>query len=554
MKILKALKDKWNGVDNYHPNIGKVQYTWEDVENTRKDVENKMEEYQNTVREDQVNLKYKWEDVKSGKITEEEYHRFLKEYNEETHKLFKERKITYQEYSARNDIWLEELEKSDDDEWIEIKFQNKKEEAKKNVKDLKYKWEDVKNGKITEPEFRKYLDEYSDETDKLEKEGKITLEEKLVRGDILYEEHCKWFEERDKLIEERVKQIDLKYKWEDVRSGKITKVEYDRYLDEYSEKTDKLRKEGKITSEEFAERIRIWNEEYNKRLKEHKTRLVEEDKKEVAKPLQKVHENPQKELQNLIGLNSVKTEIETLTNFIKIQQLRKDKGLKSSQLNYHCVFTGNPGTGKTTVGRIIGAIYKELGILKSGHLVETDRSGLVGEYIGHTAVKTNKIIDSALDGVLFIDEAYSLIAGGRNDFGKEAIATLLKRMEDDRDRLVVVLAGYTDEMKDFINTNPGLESRFNRYIEFPDYSDSELYQIFELNLKNFDYHLADNVDDIVKTIFTKAVENKDRNFGNARFVRNFFEKTLERQSNRLAKEVKLTAECLSEITESDIID
>ena len=263
--------------------------------------------------------------------------------------------------------------------------------------------------------------------------------------------------------------------------------------------------------------------------------------------------NQKQELSKLIGLGSVKTEIETLSNFFKIQQIRKEKGLKSSQLNYHCVFTGNPGTGKTTVARILGDIYRELGILKSGHLVETDRSGLVEEHIGGTAIKTNKIIDSALDGVLFIDEAYSLISGGKNDFGKEAIATLLKRMEDDRDRLVVILAGYSKEMKEFIDSNPGLQSRFNRYIDFPDYSAEELYQIFESNLKKFDYHLGNNVDSILKSYFQQAVVNKDRNFGNARFVRNFFEKTLENQSNRLAKETNLTTEMLSEITESDIV-
>jgi len=263
-------------------------------------------------------------------------------------------------------------------------------------------------------------------------------------------------------------------------------------------------------------------------------------------------DNSQAELKSLIGLSSVKKEVETLANFIKIQKEREAKGLKTSQPSYHCVFTGNPGTGKTTVARIIAGIYKELGVLKSGHLVETDRSGLVAEYVGQTAVKTNKIIDSALDGVLFIDEAYSLITGGENDYGKEAIATLLKRMEDNRDRLVVILAGYTKEMEDFINSNSGLKSRFNRYIEFPDYSAEELYQIFELNIKKFDYSISDIAIERLKTFFNESVENKDRNFGNARFVRNFFEKTLESQANRLAKETNLTIEKLTEISVDDL--
>lgn len=257
------------------------------------------------------------------------------------------------------------------------------------------------------------------------------------------------------------------------------------------------------------------------------------------------------ELDTLVGLASVKEEIKTLSNFIKIQQKRKEQGLKSSSVSYHCVFTGNPGTGKTTVARIVAQIYKDLGILSKGHLVETDRAGLVAEYVGQTAVKTNKIIDSALDGVLFIDEAYSLIGTGQ-DYGKEAIATLLKRMEDNRDRLVVILAGYSKEMQDFINTNPGLQSRFNRYIEFPDYSAEELLQIFEKNVEKFDYKLQNEVRQAMKEFFHNAVENKDANFGNARFVRNIFEKTLEKQANRLSTDPDLDTDELTLITLADL--
>lgn len=261
---------------------------------------------------------------------------------------------------------------------------------------------------------------------------------------------------------------------------------------------------------------------------------------------------PKSELDSLIGLASVKKEVQTLTNFIKIQQKREEQGLKSSSLSYHCVFTGNPGTGKTTVARIVAGIYKELGVLKRGHLVETDRAGLVAEYVGQTAVKTNKIIDSALDGVLFIDEAYSLVGGGESDYGKEAIATLLKRMEDDRDRLVVILAGYTEDMKRFIDSNPGLQSRFNRYIEFPDYSTEELLQIFEVNMRKYDYHFGDGAKEVLQQYLENAVANKDANFGNGRFVRNVFEKALERQANRLASENNLTTERLSAIEKEDI--
>ena len=258
------------------------------------------------------------------------------------------------------------------------------------------------------------------------------------------------------------------------------------------------------------------------------------------------------DLDGLIGLNSVKEEVKTLRNYIIIQQEREKKGLKTTPVSYHCVFTGNPGTGKTTVARIVADVYRSLGVLKKGHLVETDRSGLVADYVGQTATKTNKIIDRALDGVLFIDEAYSLATGGDNDYGKEAIATLLKRMEDNRDRLVVILAGYSDEMKQFIDSNPGLQSRFNRYIHFPDYNADELFQIFEANCKKNDYVMTDEAKTALKSLLEKAVAEKDMNFGNARFVRNLFEKTLERQANRLSKQENLSKEMLTEITIEDL--
>ena len=259
-----------------------------------------------------------------------------------------------------------------------------------------------------------------------------------------------------------------------------------------------------------------------------------------------------KELESLIGLSSVKSEITSLTNYIKVQKMREEKGMKVTPVSLHCVFTGNPGTGKTTVARIVSEIYKELGLLKKGHLVETDRSGLVAEYVGQTAVKTNKIIDSALDGILFIDEAYSLVDGGNSDYGKEAISTLLKRMEDERDRLVVILAGYTNDMKRFIDSNPGLQSRFNRYIEFPDYNAEELFQIFCSSAKKYEYTLTEDAHTLLKEVFNNAVANKDKNFGNGRFVRNLFEKVIEHQANRLSSMADVTAESLAMINGTDI--
>lgn len=260
------------------------------------------------------------------------------------------------------------------------------------------------------------------------------------------------------------------------------------------------------------------------------------------------------ELNNLIGLATVKKDVITLTDLIKIQELRKEKGLKVNKPSFHCVFTGNPGTGKTTVARILAGIYRELGVLKQGQLIETDRSGLVAEYVGQTAVKTNKIIDKALDGVLFIDEAYTLVSDSKSDYGNEAIATLLKRMEDDRDRLVVILAGYTDEMKEFIDSNPGLQSRFSRYIFFPDYDENELMQIFELNLDKYEYKLSAEAKEKLARLFANAVATKDKNFGNGRFVRNVFDKTIERQASRLASISNVTVEQLSLLTAEDIPD
>ena len=266
---------------------------------------------------------------------------------------------------------------------------------------------------------------------------------------------------------------------------------------------------------------------------------------------QEALESPYDTLNDLIGLTSVKEEITKLYNFIKIQQVRKDKGLKTPEISYHCVFTGNPGTGKTTVARIMASIYKELGILKKGHLVETDRSGLVAEYVGQTAVKTNKIIDSALDGVLFIDEAYSLVQGAKEDFGQEAISTLLKRMEDDRNRLVVILAGYGSEMKTFIDSNPGLQSRFNRYIHFPDYDADELKQIFLLNAKKNQYSLDDEALAELEKLMSSSIAHKDKNFGNARFVRNLFEKSIQNQAMRLSSQPNITEEILSILKSED---
>ena len=264
--------------------------------------------------------------------------------------------------------------------------------------------------------------------------------------------------------------------------------------------------------------------------------------------------DPYQELDDLIGLGSVKEEVRSLANFVKLQKEREAKGLKTAKVSYHLVFYGSPGTGKTTVARIVGRIYKDLGVLKKGHTVETDRAGLCGQYVGQTGPKTDSVIAKALDGVLFIDEAYSLVpeGGSGNDYGQEAISTILKRMEDYRDRLVVIVAGYKGEMQRFIDSNPGLQSRFNRYIDFPDYTGGELSEIFKMYMKKNQYTLSAEAEKYLKERFDYAVAHKDRNFGNARYARNVFEKSIQAQANRLAGESNLDRDKLTELTPEDL--
>ena len=258
------------------------------------------------------------------------------------------------------------------------------------------------------------------------------------------------------------------------------------------------------------------------------------------------------ELNDLIGLGEVKAEVEKFAKFIHVAQQRQAAGLKVAPITYHMVFTGNPGTGKTTVARIMAKIYRALGVVSNGHLVETDRGGLIAQYVGQTAIKTGKVIDFALDGVLFIDEAYSIADGGDQGYGGECIATLLKRMEDDRDRLVVIVAGYPDEMKKFIDSNPGLESRFNRYIHFPDYTAEELAEIFRQNARRNEYVLSEDVEHWLDPAMALWTKDRDRKFGNGRYVRNLFEKTVERQAIRVSEIENPTREQLMTLTMKDV--
>lgn len=265
-----------------------------------------------------------------------------------------------------------------------------------------------------------------------------------------------------------------------------------------------------------------------------------------------IEDDPYEELNQLIGLDDVKEEVKSLANIVKVQKQREAMGLKNSSMSYHCVFSGSPGTGKTTVARILARIYKDLGVIKKGHLVETDRSGLIGEYVGQTGPKTNHLIDSALGGVLFIDEAYALMDSKGGGYGDEAVATLLKRMEDDRDNLVVIVAGYRNEMQRFIDSNPGLQSRFTRYIDFPDYSGEDLYKIFMVRVKKYKYVLDPEADALLRKTLDEVVANKSKNFGNGRYVRNLFEMCTTQQANRLASLSIPTERQLCEIKRIDL--
>lgn len=242
------------------------------------------------------------------------------------------------------------------------------------------------------------------------------------------------------------------------------------------------------------------------------------------------------ELNELIGLKSVKSAVIDMINLIKVSKLRSEKGLPETAVSYHIVFTGNPGTGKTTVARLISQIYKELGLVSTGQFVETDRAGMVAGFVGQTAIKVTEIVEKAKGGILFIDEAYALSRSHDTaDFGKEAIDTLVKLMEDNRNNLIVIVAGYIDEMKVFIDSNSGLASRFNKYIEFTDFSINELLEIFKLMCRKGGFLISESAFMHTKYIFENKINQDAIKFGNARGVRNYFERVLIMQANRLVK-------------------
>ena len=268
---------------------------------------------------------------------------------------------------------------------------------------------------------------------------------------------------------------------------------------------------------------------------------------------QETLEQLMEELNTLVGLKSVKQDLTNLINLVKIRKLREERGMKQPDITLHLVFSGNPGTGKTTVARLLAKIYKALGVVSEGQLVEVDRSGLVAGYVGQTATQTAEVVESAIGGILFIDEAYTLIKGGdEKDFGQEAVDTLLKLMEDNRDDLIVIVAGYTDKMEEFVNSNPGLKSRFNKYIFFNDYSGSELTEIFNNMAKKQEYDTDKEAAAYVEDYLTKKAKAHEENFANAREARNYLERCIERQATRIVEIADISDDDLRTLTIEDV--
>ena len=283
-----------------------------------------------------------------------------------------------------------------------------------------------------------------------------------------------------------------------------------------------------------------------KRLEERERAEQEEQERQIKVLLD--------ELNSLVGLKDFNGEIQSLANLIKIRKLREKMNMPVMDMSYHMVFTGNPGTGKTTVARLVGRIYKALGILSDGKMVETDRSGLVAGYVGQTAIKVHDIIEQAIGGVLFIDEAYSLVNPDvPNDFGTEAVDTLVKLMEDHRDNLVIIVAGYTEEMKTFLKSNTGLISRFNKFINFPDYSTEELIEIMDVMADEAGLKIEESAKKRVSEQLSSMKEEEWEDFGNARGIRNMFEKIVINQANRLVQAGMPDKEQLMTITAQDVI-
>lgn len=382
------------------------------------------------------------------------------------------------------------------------------------------------------------------------------IKRKLSSGDIKCE--AEWFKTQRVQIPKAPVKKKAKKKQKNIKNNRVYDIKTDGGTQELEESKEKQNEaERKKLREAFFKRV----EEDTKLAEEQQAReqflLVKNRIKEREKAEGEEKENRIKalmnELDSLVGLKDVKGEIQSLTNLIKIRQLREKMNMPVMDMSYHMVFTGSPGTGKTTVARLVGKIYKALGILSDGKMVETDRSGLVAGYVGQTAIKVHEVIEQAIGGILFIDEAYSLVNPDvPNDFGGEAVDALVKLMEDHRDNLVVIVAGYTEEMKRFLKSNTGLISRFNKFINFPDYTRDELIEIMNVMAKDAGLVIEEDAKRCILEQLDGMKEEQWEDFGNARGIRNMFEKIVTNQANRLVLLAEPTKEQLMTIVAEDV--
>lgn len=449
-------------------------------------------------------------------------------------------------------------------------YANEYGEAMRAIQDKPYTMEQIVTAmaccgeeirELRTPIFMKDIESSVDKRDIINSIGDYLAAAALINGDFTTAEAACWTEQMELLTRRCLNESVSELGFDFVPRMHITEMNQEGYHKSYEEKEVKpIVQSGTMeqnqTEDENATPVLDLVEKVNKIIDAIKVVDQNDDNKmanaKVSNPNEKTLEELLEELDGLVGLDKVKADVRSLMNFIKVANMRKRKGLKVPTISYHLVFTGNPGTGKTTIARLVAQIYYKMGLLSKGQLVETDRSALVAGYLGQTAIKTQKVIQEALGGVLFIDEAYALAGEGEDSYGKEAIETLLKGMEDHRDDLVVIVAGYDELMHRFIASNPGLRSRFNKFFQFPDYNGEELVKIFDRFCENNGYAISKEVTDMLLEKFVKEYETREEHFGNARAVRNVFETAICCQANRIADNADASEEELVILTKEDV--
>ena len=449
-------------------------------------------------------------------------------------------------------------------------YANEYGEAMRAIQDKPYTMEQIVTAmaccgeeirELRTPIFMKDIESSVDKRDIINSIGDYLAAAALINGDFTTAEAACWTEQMELLTRRCLNESVSELGFDFVPRMHITEMNQEGYHKSYEEKeVNPIVQSGTVeqnqTEDENATPVLDLVEKVNKIIDAIKVVDQNDDNKmenaKVSNPNEKSLEELLEELDGLVGLDKVKADVRSLMNFIKVANMRKRKGLKVPTISYHLVFTGNPGTGKTTIARLVAQIYYKMGLLSKGQLVETDRSALVAGYLGQTAIKTQKVIQEALGGVLFIDEAYALAGEGEDSYGKEAIETLLKGMEDHRDDLVVIVAGYDELMHRFIDSNPGLRSRFNKFFQFPYYNGEELVKIFDRFCENNGYAISKEVTDMLLEKFVKVYETREEHFGNARAVRNVFETAICCQANRIADNADASEEELVILTNEDV--